>query len=46
MRGFINDDGFGYPVKDNMVDENIIIKPSDVHETIPSDATHIVWYNR
>lgn len=42
---FIDYDGHGYPVKDNMADDSIIIKPSRLHE-IPLDATHIVWYNR
>lgn len=43
---FIDYDGYGYPVKDNMADHSIIIMPSNAGETIPSDATHIVWFNR
>jgi len=43
---FIDYDGFGYPVKDNLADESILIKPSTASATIPKDATHIVWYNR
>lgn len=42
---FIDYDGFGHPVRDNLADENIVIKPSWL-EAIPPDATHIVWYNR
>ena len=42
---FIDDDGWGYPVKDNLADEEITIKPSRLDD-IPEDATHIVWYNR
>ena len=42
---FIDYDGFGEPVKDGMADPDIWIKPSRLGE-IPSDATHIVWYNR
>ena len=42
---FVDYDGFGYPVKDKMADSTILIKPSRFLE-IPSDATHIVWFNR
>jgi hypothetical protein len=44
-RTLINDDGFGFPVKDNLADEDIMIMPSSIC-LIPNDATHIVWYNR
>ena len=44
-QGFTDDDGWGYPVKDKKACTTICISPSTVHE-IPSDATHIVWYNR
>jgi hypothetical protein len=43
--GFIDYDGFGYPVKDSLADENITVFPSKLNK-IPLDATHIVWYNR
>lgn len=43
---FIDYDGFGCPVKDKMSDQSLWIKPSSARETIPKDATHIVWYNR
>jgi hypothetical protein len=43
---FIDYDGFGFPVKDKLSDESIWVKPSNAKETIPKDATHIVWYNR
>lgn len=46
VRAFINYDGFGYPVKDGKCDPSICIKPSTAENTIPKDATHIVWYNR
>ena len=42
---FIDYDGFGHPVKDNLFDGDIDIRPSRLHE-IPEDATHIVWYNK
>lgn len=43
---FIDYDGYGYYVKDNMV-SNIIIKPSDVlHNSIRKDFDKIVWLNR
>jgi hypothetical protein len=44
-KAFIDYNGWGYPVKDKMADENIIILPSKL-EQIPVDATHIVWYNK
>lgn len=43
--GFIDYDGYGHPVKDSMANPSIWVKPSKRH-LIPSDATHIVWYNR
>ena len=42
---FTDYDGFGYPVKDRLADQSIIIKPSRIDE-IPPDATHIIWFNR
>lgn len=42
---FIDYDGFGHPVKDGMADKGIWIKPSRP-SAIPSDATHVVWFNR
>jgi hypothetical protein len=42
---FIDYDGFGYPVKNGKYDPDIVISPSKIDQ-IPSDATHIVWYNR
>lgn len=42
---FIDYDGFGHPVKDNMCDPSICVRPSKLND-IPDDATHIVWYNR
>jgi len=45
MKGFIDYDGFGYPIKNNMADEDITIFPSKRY-LIPKDATHIIWYNR
>lgn len=43
--GFIDYDGFGYPVKNGLSDEKICIYPSRLKD-IPDDATHIVWFNR
>ena len=43
---FIDYDGYGFPVKDKFSDESIVVMPSNARETIPKDATHIVWYNR
>lgn len=42
---FIDDDGWGYPVKDKMADKSIAIRPSRL-DLIPEDATHIVWLNK
>ena len=46
QRSFIDYDGFGHPVKDGLADEDIWVYPSRARETIPDDATHIVWFNR
>lgn len=43
---FIDYDGFGYPVKDDKMDDDIRIYPSNVVHVWPKDATHIVWFNR
>lgn len=43
--GFIDDDGIGHPVRDKKQDMWTNVLPSDI-ENIPSDATHIAWYNR
>ncbi len=42
--GFIDYDGFGNPVKDNLLMDKLIY-PSRLFD-IPEDATHIFWYNR
>lgn len=42
---FTDYDGFGYPIKDNLVDEDFIIRPSEI-KGMPKDATHIIWYNK
>jgi hypothetical protein len=44
--GFIDYDGHGHPVKDNMEDANLFIHPSQGDQHIPFDATHIVWFNK
>ncbi len=41
----IDYDGYGYPVKDNKSDNEVVVKPSKLN-VIPKDATHIVWFNR
>lgn len=43
--GFIDNDGCGHPVKDNMMNDDLIIYPSQ-RVLIPKDATHIIWFNR
>jgi hypothetical protein len=44
--GFFTDyDGFGYPVKGTLANRHMRIYPSNL-SIIPSDATHIVWYNK
>ena len=43
---FIDYDGFGHPVKDSLSDESICVCPSDATQTIPKNATHVVWFNR
>ena len=37
------DDGHGYPVKDMFYDPSFVINAGD---EIPSDATHILWFNK
>lgn len=44
--GLIDYDGEGYPFSAAGEDKNCIIKPSKNGTDIPSEATHIVWYNR
>jgi len=44
--GFIDYDGFGHPVKNNFMNSHINIYPSEVPNCIPSDATHILWFNK
>jgi hypothetical protein len=43
--GFIDDDGYGHPVKNGLADESLVVRPSRL-DRIPESATHIVWYNR
>lgn len=42
--GFIDYDGYGNAVKDNMMTERTFY-PSQKH-LVPKDTTHIMWYNR
>jgi len=42
---FSDEDGWGHPAKDNKQDRSIRIFSSRLGR-IPSDATHIVWYDR
>ena len=42
---FVDYDGFGHPVKDSKEDPSHYVKPSQLSD-IPTDATHIVWYNK
>ncbi len=41
----IDYDGYGNPSNGTHHDWDIIIRPSELSE-IPSDATHILWFNR
>ena len=44
---FIDEDGMGSPVKDNMMAGGFdnYVYPSELHN-IPEDATHIMWFNK
>lgn len=42
---FIDYDGHAHPMKDGFIDPNIWIYPS-TRNSIPEDATHVVWYNK
>lgn len=45
--GYFTDyDGYGYPVKNGLVDEDAYIRPSDRQMLARSDADAIQWYNR
>lgn len=47
--GFIDYDGFGFGANATHCDPNIVIQPSDVldsPESIHSDITHIIWFNK
>jgi hypothetical protein len=37
-------DGFGHPMAESLINENIFIQPSKA-SSIPDVATHIVWYS-
>ncbi len=43
--GFIDEDGFGYPIKDNKANTDIWLYPSELSK-LPEDATHVAWYNK
>ena len=43
---FVDSDGYGNPSNGRMVDPNIEVVPSKSRTSIPSSATHIVWYKR
>lgn len=45
-RSFVDYDGWGHPVRDKLADPKIYVYPSTARDTIPADATHIVWYNK
>ena len=42
---FIDYDGYGHPVKDELVDESFYVYPSEI-EKLPKDCTHVLWFNR
>ena len=41
----IDYDGWGYPVKDGLMDTTKGYYPSEQAE-LPRDATHVMWFNR
>ena len=43
---FIDYDGFGFASNGTHEDMDTFIYPSDGDKFIPTDATHIMWYNR
>ena len=43
--GFTDYDGAGCPVKDGMMCNAYNISPSAM-DRIPTDATHVVWFNK
>lgn len=43
---FVDCDGYGHPVRNDLSDPDILIFPSEVPDCIPDNATHIVWYNK
>lgn len=44
--GFVDSDGHGYPCKDSFYNRDLQLYPSNFKDKTPSDATHIVWFNR
>lgn len=42
---YIDYDGSGFPVKEGLVDISLNVYPSEI-EKIPTDADHIVWFNK
>ncbi len=42
--GFIDYDGFGYPMKDGKSAKHPLY-PSEINK-LPTDATHVVWFNK
>lgn len=43
--GLMDCDGYGYPVKNNLMNDQLNIYPSQ-RILIPKDATHIMWFNK
>jgi hypothetical protein len=42
---FTDHNGYGHPVKNNLMDDKKSICPSTRH-LIPKDTTHICWFNK
>lgn len=42
----MDDDGYGYPVKNGMKDTQLHLWPSEGRRHIPLDATHVIWFNK
>ena len=45
--GFIDYDGYGHPAVNNLMNEDILLKPSEILEDkYDKRFTHMVWFNR
>ena len=42
---FTDYDGYGHPVKNDLMDDTITVWPSKI-SLLPEDCTHIIWFNK